>query len=96
MILREVPYHELRETFEIAPKGHTREDVFVTTTDNKTHVMRSCALRLLPCMKARLGLSTCPLTERCTEPTATEAVTHGSLGIVDLGASQTVIGQHQV
>ena len=60
----------------------------------------SCALRLLPTMKVKLGLNLRPLTE--SEPVQTRMdevahfVSHGSLGIVDLGASQTVIGQHQV
>ena len=51
-------------------------------------------------MKARLSLDRSPLTEITGQETPVEAssffVSHGSFGIVDLGASQTVIGEHQV
>ena len=65
-----------------------------------TKSAQSCVLRLLPALKAKLGLIHSPLTEsKGEEPpveAATNFVSHGSLGIVDLGASQTVIGEHQV
>lgn len=62
--------------------------------------MQQCSQRLMPLLRARLSHPTSPLIEPKSSPTTGEATTcfvsHGTLGIVDLGASQTVIGEHQV
>lgn len=102
MIPVEVPGLQPNECFMVetcTSKENPRETMFVGPGE-KTINVRSCTRRLLPTMRAKINFGQSPPTERSIVQAASTAVTcfvsHGSLGIVDSGASQTVIGQHQV
>ena len=105
MIPVEAPWSSFHDVFMVhhtqdqTPWGTVGTRVTHKKPGSRSHI-RQCTLRLLPTMKAKLGLTESPLTMNTGEEPPVEVsanfVSHGSLGIVDLGASQTVIGEHQV